>query len=282
MPTSPRLIFFKDEAHPNIDFPAYREAFTTFMDTHFEVEKLTMAYSTPYYHEPSRENEGFGGYTRSVYYQYEFSNHHAVTVHFYDDYSGTEDFAIASMFSFYALSFYFTQGDGWSWVKDCWQKVGAFMKGQHFRDATCSFTFGESLFDHFQDMQEDDAMAYIIEETERGLLKEIAAGNSSSLEIQLKPFLNLDKLLAAIEPKERILHLHINHNQLRIWPDALFEYPNLKTIMVFENRISESDKRFEKLKQLEHIHLRGNPLANNATELEKFRKQLPQNCRLTL
>lgn len=273
----PRLLFFKQDG-ASVDFAIFKKNLLDFIEREFEIKDKAVLYGSASYMAPDKDNQFIEGYIRPVYFQFTAKNHHQFTINFYDEESSTNSFETSWMYSFYSLSFYFVQGDEWSWVKHCWEKVKNFMGAQSFYDATFSYTFGEeSLYRHYRSLHDEEAMKFIVEQTTQETLERFRK-HSSYIEIQYKPYLDIQSLLSAHPDKQKVQSIQINHNELEEWPDALFDYPQLDTLTIYHNRLKKADERFTKLKNIRSINLNENPLVKDQEELTRLKSFLPKEC----
>jgi hypothetical protein len=273
----PRLIFFKKDG-ASVDFEQFKKSLFEFIERTFEIKEKAITYGSSSYMSPDKDNQFIEGYIRPVYFEYVTKSHHKFVIHFYEEESSTSTFEKSWMYNFYSLNFYFVQGDEWSWVKSCWGKMKDFMLPLSFYDATFSYTYGGgNLYAHYQSLHDEGAMKFIVEYTTKEELERFQKQNSY-IEIQHKPYLDIQVLLSAHPDKQRVEGIQINHNGLEEWPEALFSYTKLQTLNIYNNNLAIADERFSNLKNLITINLNENPLVKNVEELTRLKSFLPKNC----
>ncbi len=272
----PKLLFYKNDG-ATVDLELFKKELFDFLQKEFEVTAISTEYGSSTYFSPDKDNQFTEGYTRPVYFQYLLKNNHKMVVQFYEEESSTNTFDKSWIYNFYSLNLYFVQGDGWTWIKSCWEKLKPFILQHSFYDATLSYTFDLGLYTHFASVHDEEGKSAVTELTRQEILERYKS-LKSYLEIQHKPFLNINALLEAHPDKDKVNSIQINNNELKEFPVALFEYQNLQMLYVYGNRIEKADERFLLLKKLTAINLHSNPIASNPEELVRLRGYLPDGC----
>lgn len=275
----PRLLYFRNDG-ADIQFTAFREALEAFFHAQFEVEEEWVDYSSPTYDAPTRDNQFIGGWVRTVYFGAKLKNGRQVALQYYSEESEDSTFISATLFSFYSVSFYFVEGTDWDWIKECREKMNAFMPSQQFRDATFSFTFDKTLYSFFKAAKDEKAVSEIVQVTSEDIRQYLAESNRRNIEIQHKAFVNVNELLEECPSKGQITSIQINHNELQGWPEALFLFPNLREIRIYHNPISTADPRLAQFTKLSELNIHSTPLSKDEEEMKKLRILLPPDCRV--
>lgn len=276
----PRLSFFKNDG-ASVDCNVFKEALFAFIEKNFIIVSKVIQYGDVTYMSPDKDNQFIEGYIRTVYYKYIFANHHEVVVQFFDEESPDNTFKKSWVYNFYHLSFSFIQGDGWSWVKKCWDLLKPFMEEYQFRDATLSYTQDDGFYAHFKKKHEEEAMEYIAKATFEEIKGIFEENKNGYIEIQHKPYIDVDALLKLHPDKSKINSIAINHNDLKKWPESLFDFTEVTSLMAYGNPINSADERFSVLKKLNSVAIHSNPLFKNEVELTKLKSYLPINCQVS-
>lgn len=273
----PRLLFFKKE-DTKVDIETFKDGILSFIRREYPVLDLIMEYGAPLYDAPDRENQFTGGYRRSVYATLLIEGGKKISLHFYDEESGESDFQKASVFSFYCLSLYFVEGQDWNWMHSCWLKMKPLLDAFQFYDATFRFSFIGGLYQFFQERADKEAMSEIVGLTEADVKSYLEIEVRNVIEIQHKPFLDIQALLQGFPNKEGIQFLHLPHNELAVWPEAIFEFTELVSLDIYYNLIDHCDERLSALTKLRQINIHHLPLAQNPTEMRLLHETLPKEC----
>lgn len=275
--SDPRLLFFRNDNY-TIKFETLKSELLIFLEHHFDIDTKTIAYGNTSYISPDKDTQFMELYTRPVYYHFQLKNKNYFTIHFYDEESLTDDFKSTSIYTFYALSFYFVVGQDWVWIKNCRKVVKEFMIKQEFYDASLSFTFQGGLYSYFHQIGDPTAQQELAIETQHEILDTFSHSQQHYIEIQHKPFVDFELLLSYHPNKQQVERIQINDNQLNKWPNALFEYSQLKEITIYNNLIEKADERLGLLKNLHKLFLYNNPIKANKLEIEKLKNILAPNC----
>lgn len=277
--TLPRLLYFRNDG-ADIQFTAFREALNAFFLPQFEVEEEWVDYSSPTYDEPNRDNQFIGGWVRTVYFGARLRNGNQVALQYYSEESENSEFMPSTLFSFYSLSLYFVEGADWEWIKECREKMNAFMRTQQFYEATFSFTFDKSLYTYFLEAGDKEAVTEIVEITTQDIRNYLSQKNHGNIEIQHKAFIEVNQLLAEYPHKDQITSIQLNHNGFSHWPEAIFQFPNVREIRIYQNPISHTDPRLAVFTHLRELNIHSTPLSKDKGEMEQLRSLLPPDCRI--
>lgn len=277
--TLPRLLYFRKDG-ADIQFTAFREALNAVFHAQFEVEEEWVDYSSPTYEEPNRDNQFIGGWVRTVYFGARLKNGNQLALQYYSEESENSEFVPATLFSFYSVSLYFVEGTDWEWIKECRQKMNPFMESQQFREATFSFTFDNSLYAYFREAGDKDAVTEIVEISSQDIRNYLSQKTHGNIEIQHKAFIEVNQLLAEYPHKDQITSIQLNHNDFSHWPEAIFQFPNLREIRIYHNPLTYADPRLEIFTQLRELNIHSTPLSKDKWEMEQLRSFLPPDCRI--
>lgn len=276
---SPRLLFFIKEGR-KVNFAEFRAALEDFLKTNLEIKDRRQEYSPSHYEEPNRDNQFIGGYRRSVYETLDLAGGQRISIQFFDEESDEADFVSRHIFSFYSFSIYFLDALSWDRLEACWQLFKPFLEAQGFYDASFRYTYGVGLYAHFEASGDVAGMEGVKAATISDLRKYLLEEVSQSIDIQGKPFLDINALLAELPDKTKIRQLTLTHNGLHQLPSKIWEMTALESLYLHHNQIAQAEEGFKKLSALSMLHIASNPITENPSELARLQKMLPPDCRL--
>lgn len=279
---TPRILFFKQEDN-SIQLDIFKEKTWAFLYKNFSIKNELKSYSSVSYSPPERDNQFMETYTRSVYHVFTLVDGKEFVLYFYEEASDKNDFVETWIYNFYQCSIYSTQPTDWEWVKNLWESFKPFLLELGFRDATLDFTYaGGGLYDFYEKQQNYAASQEIAILTEDSFLEHLKSNPQTYLEIQFKPYLDIDRILLQIPNKEEITSIRIPNNNLTHFPTSLAQYKNLEELYIYNNKIKTVPDFFQDFQRLRYLHIRGNDIAMDTTIIQKLRAILPADGELIL
>ncbi len=273
----PRLLFFKHR-NASIDLDLFKKKLFEQIESEFEIELKDIQYGTVQHQAADRDNSFVERYVREVYFHFLLKNGNLFVLHFYNEESPSASFEEILSYDFHSFSFYFEKNTTWSWINHCWDKMKTFMSTQPLYDATLSFSYGTGLYQHFTTIKDEEGKSFIAALSMEEELKTIRKAEYSYIEIQYKPYVSINELLAAHPEKSAVTSIQINNNELSEWPAALFEFTKLEKIDLYNNQIKLSDQRLSVFETIRSINLHNNPIEKDQKEIDLVKSFLPNNC----